>query len=65
MCITKWFLICNGNQYSIEEVVFKMRTKKHIASMALCCTALAVPIMTYGSAGLAVSALDYSSIESL
>ncbi len=42
-----------------------MRTKKHIASMALCCTALAVPIMTYGSAGLAVSALDYSSIESL
>lgn len=42
-----------------------MRTKKHIASTVLCCAALAVPIMTYGSAGLAVSALDYFNIESL
>lgn len=62
MRITKWFLICNGNQYSIEEVVFKMRTKKHIASTVLCCAALAVPISTLCMTALSASAYDYADI---
>lgn len=45
-----------------KEVVFKMRTKKHIASAAICCAALAIPLVTQCPVGISVAALDYTDI---